>query len=300
MGERGTNKPKPNAVVFGLPAAVYHSDPCEVPSLSSSVANILVSRSPLHAWHAHPRLGGRPYEPSASMDAGSVAHAVLLGTAQEELVVVDAEDWRTKAAQEARAAAREQGKCAVLPATLAEITASVDVIRKRFARYGVRFTGRSEVSLFWTEQASDGTIIQCRGRIDHLILKDGRARILDLKTARSAHPRACQSHAYEYGYDIQAAAYRSAFAKLYPRYSGREEFLWLFAELDGPNAVAPYALDGSFDWLGERRWRRAVDLWARCLREDSWPSYTDEILRLEAPQYAVALEEEEGYGSSQI
>ena len=37
----------------------YLSDPCPEPSLSRSIADILMAQSPLHAWCAHPRLGNK-------------------------------------------------------------------------------------------------------------------------------------------------------------------------------------------------------------------------------------------------
>ena len=40
--------------IFTIPAADYHADPCEVPSLSASIASLLVNRSPFHAWSAIP------------------------------------------------------------------------------------------------------------------------------------------------------------------------------------------------------------------------------------------------------
>jgi hypothetical protein len=67
-----------------FPTAHYFADPCPEPSLSQSVAKILVEQSPLHAFQAHPRL----YVPTADEDAdekydkaraiGNAAHALML------------------------------------------------------------------------------------------------------------------------------------------------------------------------------------------------------------------------------
>ena len=43
----------------GISAADYHADCAPEPSLSSSIARTLLAQSPLHAYHAHPRMGGR-------------------------------------------------------------------------------------------------------------------------------------------------------------------------------------------------------------------------------------------------
>lgn len=50
------------------------------PRLSRSLACTLLSRSPLHAWHQHPKLGGGLAEtPTRSLEGGSLIHALLLG-----------------------------------------------------------------------------------------------------------------------------------------------------------------------------------------------------------------------------
>lgn len=73
----------------GVGHAWYHSDRCDewianpgdyAPRLSRSIAVTLLSRSPLHAWHQHPKLGGGLAEtPTRSLEGGSLIHALLLG-----------------------------------------------------------------------------------------------------------------------------------------------------------------------------------------------------------------------------
>src|SRR5215471_6763533 len=100
---------------LGIADAVYHADPAPEPSLSASIAELLIKRSPKHAFHAHPRLNPKwkPKEPSQEMDDGRVLHSMLLGT-PSPVIEVDAEDWRTNRAKEAKADARASGKVAVL------------------------------------------------------------------------------------------------------------------------------------------------------------------------------------------
>ncbi len=58
---------------LSVPSAVYFADPAAQPSLTQSIAKILIEKSPLHAWHEHPRLGGKPDEPD---DTYSSARAI--------------------------------------------------------------------------------------------------------------------------------------------------------------------------------------------------------------------------------
>ena len=39
-----------------VPVDDYFADPLPAPSLTQSIAKIILDHSPLHAWHAHPRL----------------------------------------------------------------------------------------------------------------------------------------------------------------------------------------------------------------------------------------------------
>jgi len=270
-------------IITGMSADEYHSDPLPTPSLSSSIAHTLVSRSPLHAWSQHPRLGGVPREPTKSLDRGSLSHALMLG-AGKELAILDFDDFRTKAAREARDAARAEG---LLPVLLKDLDAAEAVaieLRKRFAEYGVALDGQKEIVVTWSETADDGSEVLCRGMMDHVAIPI----IDDLKSCRSAHPLACQRHVDGYGYAIQHAAYVSAIEKLHPELAGRVSMRFVFYELEPPFAVTPVRLSGAFRELGHRRWRRAINAWARCLREARWPAYVDGWTELEPPPWALS------------
>lgn len=268
-----------------LTADEYHADPCPVPSLSASIANELIGRSALHAYTRHPRLGGVPRAPKKHFDAGTLAHKILLG-AGAEIEIIEAADYKTNVAKAARDAARKVGKIPALVDDYAEALESAKMLRMRFESYGIKLTGHSEVAAFWHETATNGNPVLCRGMFDHLSLDDGT--IYDLKSCRSAHPAACQRHADSYGYAVQRAAYTSALEKARPELAGRTDFVFVFFELEAPWVVTPVRMDGTFRALGEARWRRAVDAWERCLRENRWPAYVDTITDMAAPPWAVS------------
>src|SRR5688572_24266058 len=72
-------KHEPRARLLDITPADYHLDPCVTPSLSSSIAHTLVTKSPLHAWTEHPRFGALRSESSKAQDEGSIIHKLLLG-----------------------------------------------------------------------------------------------------------------------------------------------------------------------------------------------------------------------------
>lgn len=276
-------------ILHDVDPAKYHADDLGVdrPTLSASIAHVLETCSPLHAHAKHPRLGGLVREPKDWHDHGSLSHRLLLGRGAE-VEVVEAPDWRTKAAREARDAAREAGKIPVLEADYLAAEATSEELRARFADRGVELDGESEVVALWEEPSDQGGPVACRGMLDHLKAGGGKAVIYDLKSCRSAHPDACRRSADSYGYAIQEAAYRSALELAMPHMTGRVDFVFVFYELEPPYAVTPVRLAGAFRELGERRWRRAVGTWARCLREGRWPGYADDgVVSLEPPPWAL-------------
>lgn len=260
----------------------YHNDPCDGPSLSSSIAHQLISRSPRHAFLAHPKLGGVRREPTKALDRGSLIHRLVLD-AGADIVPIDAADYRTKAAQQARDEAREAGKIPALIADVEDAAKAAVEIHHQLAAYGITLTDQSEIVALWTEHADDGTPVKCRSMTDNLALP----MIYDLKTARSAHPAAIQKHVIGYGYDIQAAAYRSAIEHIKPELAGRVGFTFLFVELEPAVTVTPARCSGTMRELGERKWRRAVNTWAACLRTNEWPGYVADVIEIEAPTWAL-------------
>jgi hypothetical protein len=265
-----------------------------VPTLSQSVAHTLVTKSPKHAWLRHPRLGGQSGAPTRSMDKGSLCHKLLL-QAGKGFEVCRFDDWRTKAAQEQRKEVRAQGLTPVLQHEYDDANAAADAIRAQLKALGIVLDGESEVAAVWEETTDDGESVLCRGLLDHW--SRAQATIFDLKMmSKSAHPVACATHMVGYGYDIQAAAYTNAVAKIHPELVGRLNFVFLFCEFDAPHVVTPATLAGSMRQLGDMRWRRAINSWAECLSADHWPGYTDQMVQLEAPAWALSREMELGLG----
>jgi hypothetical protein len=268
--------------IVRMDAEEYHRDPAP-PSLSASIAHVLVKQSPLHAYARHPRLGGVMPVPTLAMDKGALMHRLLLGVGKE-LRVIDAPDFRKSTAKDERDAAYAAGAVPVLALDHDEANHTARELRKRFDDLGIHLTGESELAAFWGEMTYDGDAVQCRGMFDHLALP----RVYDLKGIWSAHPDVCRKHVDDYGYALQRAAYVSALEKLRPEYAGRIDFVFVFYETEPPYAVVPRRLSGEFRQLGERRWKRAVDTWARCLKTGVWPGYDDRIRDLEPAPWALA------------
>src|SRR6266487_3828456 len=114
-----------------MPVEDYFADPCPAPSFTQSLAKLLLEKSPLHAWYAHPRLNPdfRP-DDDTSYDVGNIAHNLLIGRGKQ-IVVLDEqfEDWRTKEARRLREEAAALGGLAVLSRKFKLAAKMVDAAR---------------------------------------------------------------------------------------------------------------------------------------------------------------------------
>lgn len=272
--------------------ADYHADKLggdEPPTLNQSTATVLVTQSPAHAWMRHPRLGGARPETSDALTTGSLVHALLLDGGAG-VTIVDADDWRTKAAREARDAAVADGSTPILASKYEAGVKTANAIRQRLHARGVEMTGTPGVKLLWTQGVEGLPSVLCRGMLD--LLDERTGTIWELKTIDSAHPEKCAKHVIEYGYDIQHAAYVSAANTGWPHMAGRWRFVWVFVETSEPYAVTIATPDGATRELGRMRWDRACSIWSRCMQSGEWPDYSTAPVSLSVPQWAINREVE--------
>lgn len=273
------------ALRLDVDETAYHLDPCESPSLSSSVAKVLLSKSPMHAHHVHPKLGNGEREHKDAWDLGSLAHKLVLGKGRA-IAVIDADDYRSKAAQTARDEARGAGQIPALRKVYDNACVAAEAITARLGEMGVVLSGESEVPIAWQERSNHGPI-WCRGLIDHIVFDGDRAIVYDLKTARSAHPASAARAILQYSYNVQQAAYTSGVSRVWPQVGGRVDFVFLFAEMVAPFGVTPGRIDDVLREHGEEGWTRAVCDFGASLTSGQWPGYTSSIVTLEAPGWMI-------------
>ena len=141
-------------------ASEYHADPCPEPSLSSSVARVLIERSPAHARLMHPRLNKdhKPQSTTTAMQIGSAVHSVVLDNTWSFIEWVDAANWRTKAARAAKSEAEADGRIPLLIGLRPQIEAMVSELRPHLPEGFL-----PEVTLVWKDHG-----IWCRARADML------------------------------------------------------------------------------------------------------------------------------------
>lgn len=274
-----------NTGIYTMPGDVYHGDPAEVPSLSSSIAHLLCSSSPAHARAAHPKLNpDHARVDKAIYDTGTVAHSLLLEGRIDTVHVVNADNWRTKAAQESRDEARASGKVPILakdwPAIQAMCNAAAKQIGNHEAQPPLFTDGEPEQTLVWEEAGG----VVCRARLDWL--RDDKAAIDDLKTtSRSANPEAYSRALFGVGGDVQAAFYIRGVEKI----TGcTPEFRWCVVETTPPYALSVVSPGPDVLTIGHKKVGWAIETWRKCLRDDHWPAYPTEVCYAELPPWEEA------------
>lgn len=273
--------------IYQIPESEYHADPCPEPSLSSSVASVLVRQSPLHARMMHPRLNpNAAQQNSKAKNTGSALHDLILGGG-EKIVEIKVEKYSTNASREARDAALE---CGLIPMKTAELEAAKRIAsRIQYARdVPAPFShGRPEVTLIWREPCG----VWCRARPDWL--RDDLSCIDDLKKTQNARPDmspgAFGRSVYAYGYDVQAALYLRGLKAI----TGAEaRFRFVALEEFGPGAsVSELSIRGRA--AADAKVERAICQWAECLRENRWECYPGYSVAIEPPDWELAQMEAE-------
>lgn len=289
----------PIGIHHHVPAADYLADPCETPSLSSSIAKIIVAKTPRHAWFAHPRLNPlwkNGKNPTAAFNLGNVVHELMLGKGAG-FKILDYADYKTMLARSCRDAAAACGLTPILTHQFLEAEQICLAAHKVLAElpgcspFNSIHSGQAETVLIWHDtfmssdyQTERGTGVLCRAMLDFI---DGDGNVWDIKTTSNGLSDQAISRAITgYGYDISAAFYLRGMAALHPDTAGRIKFRWVFVEVDEPFEVRVVEADATTLTMGDRKVGFAVGRWWLGVETNVWPGYARKIERIEYPPYA--------------
>lgn len=279
--------PKPSMGVHeDMPAEAYHA----LAALSASGNRDIIERCPRYWWHRSPLNDAYEPEVSRKFDLGTAAHLALLEPRlfAERVVVIDAADFRTKAAQALRDEAYELGKTPILASDLDKIR---DMRRALLAHPIARnaFTsGTPELTFLWRHPDYK---LPCKARVDWT--KGDGSALIDLKTHENAHPRKLARLAFDLGYFQKAAWYLDGCEAC----TGErpKDFFIVAIEREAPHLITVARLDPrGIEW-GRQMNLKAVAEIARCLeRDEEPPGYRDPArpdqdvaFTLELPHYAA-------------
>ncbi len=248
--------------IYTLTAEAYHADP----ALGSTGARLLVNECP-----AAYRLNVS--ESKTEFDIGTAAHLLVLepDAFGAKVAAIPFDSYRTKAAQEARDAARVEGRTPLLPDQLAAVQAMRDAILADPVAGRAFQGGAAEQSLFWRDPEF-GVI--CKTRPDWL---PGHGRYLvDIKTSTNANPKKFEKAIAEFGYHQQAAWYLDGVEAVTGTRPAR--FAFVVVSKKAPHLVTTCWIDDEAIQWGRILNRRARGLFAWCLEHDQWPAFQPDII----------------------
>jgi hypothetical protein len=249
-----------------MPTAVYHADPVDGGSLSSTGARMLLAPScpAKFRWWAD-----NPQPPKRDFDYGHAAHGEVLGIG-DQLVVVDAADWRTKDAKAARDEAYANGDVPILTAEWEQVQAMATQVREHPVAGRLLSPdrgGQAELSLFWFDDLFG---VWRRARLDWFVDRF----IVDYKTARAIDDESASRAMAEYFYHQQLDWYRAGTQAV--GLAGDDcAGLLVLQEKTPPYLVRVVRPDARAMRAAADRNRKALDVYATCQATGEWPGYPD-------------------------
>jgi hypothetical protein len=255
--------------VYEMPDAVYHSDGG---SLSSTGARKIIPPGTCAAFR-YWRENGE--DPKSEYDFGHAAHRYVL-TEGAAIEVIDAPDWRSKDARAQRDQARANGQIPILDKDMGVVLQMAAELRRHRTAAAMLSLDRGapEQSLFWRHPRTGRW---CRARLD-LLPRAGYGRryvIADYKTAADASREAFEKAAGSFGYHQQDRFYCDGIRAL--GIDPDPAFVFVVQEKKPPYLVNVIELDFEARQLADRQNDIAHNRFHRCLAEDRWPGYGDDV-----------------------
>lgn len=220
---------------LNVPMREYVEDTlCDDPTLSSSMANLILDRSPAHVRYNHPRFNRVVRDFSRVANFGSAVASLVFGG--EEIRLIEASSYASKAAKEARDEALALGHLPLLTEEMTLAYAVSDVAKAAI------------VDLMGVDIIPEATIIfeqgsaTCKSRPD--AMSKDHVLLVDLKVT-GTNVRDVNRQFFSQGYDMQAAFMERAADSIDPMNVGRREIVYLFVEVDPPTGSV------------SSRWRKA-------------------------------------------
>lgn len=236
----------------GIPNAEYHRDP----ALGSTSLKTLALKTPAHYQHdkLHPKF-------SDAFTLGTAAHSLILEGDTSSIVIVEADNWLTKAAKEAKAAALAGGKQPLLVKEMAQVEAMRDSVMAHDVASQYFINHKAEQSVFWEEE---GLMLKCRPDAWN------PGVIVDLKTTVDANPNEFGKTAFNFGYFMSAAHYIDGVKAA----TGEDvKFVFVNVEKTAPYLVSVTELDDYTLDYGRQMLDRAKRIYRECTASGVWPGY---------------------------
>lgn len=198
-----------------------------------------------------------------AFDVGTAAHSLILEGDTDGVTVLPYKDWRTKAAQQDRDAAREQGVIPMLAHDWEPVLRMRDAVMAHSVASKLLTGHVAEQTIIGTDDAT-GQLVKVR--------PDARTRVIaDLKTVADANPYTVERKVIpERGYQQSAALYVDTVKQVIDL---DLPFVLICVEKTHPYRVSVVEIGDDYLDDGRRRNRRALDLYHHGITSGQWPTW---------------------------
>lgn len=269
------------AEIRNLTNEEYHASD----GLSSSALKLILQSPKKYQWEY---ILGNKKEETEAMIFGTQFHMFCLEPELFEktyYIVQEKIDKRTKRYQELLLIAESQQKEIISDERVYELTKiresvfNCSISRERKIKAERFLTGGvAEQSIFWKDEES-GLILKTRPDCQN----HSASVIIDLKTTKNACIDAFSLDIYKRGYFIQAAIAVDGVKALTGKEMG---FLNLAVEKEAPYCAQAYSYADDVIEIGRIEYRRAINIYLKCNKENYWPSYEDDMVDISIPHWA--------------
>ena len=263
----------------GLYYNMSFEDYVKIDAVNNSTLKILSSQSPAHCKQYMTE--GRPETKALSFGKAADCYILEPTLFAKQYVVGPDLNHNSKAWKEYKASVAE----GVEILKQAEMDDIISIYNKISNSHGMRLLmgGKSQVVCIWEDKK---TGLTCKSRWDYY--NEDIPMITDLKTTISAEPEHFAKDIFKYGYYQQAAFYTDGYkAVMGDKYDCC--FAFFTVEKVAPFVNSAFELGDKSLAAGRLAYRKALDLYKKCLDADCWPMYREQITLIEMPNWALSM-----------
>lgn len=251
----------------------YFAEPCPAPAMTNSGIKLLapLGSAPAKFAHHHPAIG-QPAEDRKTTTAqylGKLVHRLALDKG-DDYAISPYDRYQSNEAKAWKEATEDAGIMPVKKETFDEALAMAEIVKAHIAEACEGRPYQTEVVIAWREDV-DGFPVWCRAMLD--VWCPDLQLALDVKTCADACDDAIVRQ-FANGYATQDSFYLRGLNKLTGQ-TGRVRFGFLFVESEAPFLYRPVASSEAFRHGAKLEIERALSVFARCLKADDWPGYSD-------------------------
>jgi len=270
-----TRKP---GIYFNIDIEDYHSGP----GVSKSGLWTIHKSTPAH--YKYPPVVEKTTTSQGIADFGHATHTAVLEPEKfERLVYRGPEDRKGNKWTDAKEFCKLEGMTLLTQSQFDECQVIRDMVHANAFINNIITGGKTEVeSSGYRIDPKTGVLVRWRPDF----YREDIGIMLDVKTTESAQPEAFARSVVNFGYHAQEAHYTDGHVGLGRPVNG---FLFLALEKKSPYAAALYELPPSIVQEGRVAMERATEVYAGCLKTDTWPAYPEGVQELAFKRWSYEL-----------